>query len=79
MFTPGKISGDRTNGHGRTRTTDTGIFNAVLYQLSYVPGDPAQGRSRSQEYAPDRGGQLARRREDAATPALGGTIGTIRP
>lgn len=33
---PGLIQGLRENGQGRTRTGDTRIFSAVLYQLSYL-------------------------------------------
>lgn len=33
-------SGERS-GQGRARTADTGLFRAVLYQLSYLTVDPS--------------------------------------
>jgi hypothetical protein len=44
-------------GRGRNRTADTGIFNPLLYQLSYpalgfAQGDPLRERARIKAPAP---------------------------
>ena len=45
------------NGQGRNRTTDTRIFNPLLYQLSYLAAD---GRARIRPV--NRAGRQARPR-----------------
>ena len=32
----GRLNGEGNGGQGRNRTTDTRIFNPLLYQLSYL-------------------------------------------
>jgi hypothetical protein len=38
MLECSKSGGNEDGGQGRNRTADTGIFSAVLYQLSYLAG-----------------------------------------
>ena len=47
-FAKGKeaLSGRENGAQGRNRTTDTAIFNRMLYQLSYLGADPASARTR---------------------------------
>ena len=37
-------------GQGRNRTSDTRIFSAVLYQLSYLASVSFSGRAETREY-----------------------------
>ena len=48
--------GEQAGGQGRNRTTDTRIFNPLLYQLSYLATSPGTGAARRK----DCGGREAR-------------------
>ena len=40
----------KAGGQGRNRTSDTRIFSAVLYQLSYLASVSFSGRAETREY-----------------------------
>src|ERR1700743_1598203 len=54
-------------GRGRNRTADTGIFNPLLYQLSYPAGKPLAAPN-----GPRRGRVLQRLAGDPSSNTVGG-------
>src|SRR5262249_1189339 len=73
---------------GRNRTTDTGIFSPLLYQLSYLGetahsfrrrGVPRQAESRRDPRASRGGGDAPRAPPSSARCGSGGSTGTSPP